>query len=483
VKGGSKDHKKRLNPCIWGCMGCSVILVGMVALASIGIREAIKEIGKSAGGLSGTAQLTSLERVPGGILRRDLTGRQWMEVHSLQWRDDNRLCYSAIKMPGFDDMMGFSRTGMFVPFWDEEEMEKQGIAMASAFLSNPVQECDLQRGSNEAALDVPESVIIDYDGMAWSPDATRVAVSVVPIDMFMETRDKDTDNTLYVVNMRDAPQWTKLGEGTWPEWSADGRWIAFTRPGKGEKWERWVIRADGTGERRLPADACMVRGWGMDGDASTELYAMVHDEDAEEGFPYGITVVPLDGGKVTKTELRGDRVKLGALSEFERGFTKRRKDKAGQTFTSVGAVELSSGRVRWLSKNVPGSWECMGEILDGRGLVLVPWNRRESAAERKADKGTPTPAGEPSASGKQAQQDAFDSECRSAGVFSAIDGKLRDVPGLESDVRVSPDGKRLAWVAATEGRMYGVVPIPMADITVLDILYPEELIRGSANAQ
>jgi TolB protein len=69
---------------------------------------------------------------------------------------------------------------------------------------------------------------------------------------------QENEERLFVMPMdgSEAPRRLRPGPGTVPRWSPDGRWIAFS-PDRGYLGGVLVVRADGTGERRLAAQG----GW------------------------------------------------------------------------------------------------------------------------------------------------------------------------------------------------------------------------------
>jgi len=460
VEKQQRSARKPLHPLIWGCAGCSTIVLAFVILGAIGVRAAIKQIGASDRAKREAGVTCSLRRVPGGVLRSSITDEEWVELQSLQWRDNDRLTYTAMKMPSMGQIMAMSQPGMVVPFWDEEEMEKQGIRMAGMFLDNPVRQYDFAQAADTAIFDAPENMIIDcYHGPAWSPDGNRVVVALSPLDMVMEMAGADVDTTLYLFSPGNAQEWTKLTAGRWPQWSPDGRWITYWRSEEQKKRGLYIIAPDGAGERRI-CTAHKIWGWEMADGVCTGVYLRIRLEYDTEDSPWEIRYVRLADGESKKIKPHGKLEKLGPLCPGERGFTKRQESDSGEVFTYIGAVELATGRVRWLRKDLPGSWGCTGEILGGRALVLIPWGRRKSQEASTSEDFDP------------------DTECAGPGVFSAIDGEFREIPGLDESHEISPAGNRMAWEIQTEGRIYGMIPAPAEEIAVLDLIYPDELLTG-----
>ncbi len=450
--------RKPLHPLIWGCTGCSVITLALVILGAIGVGAAIKGIDASDRAKRESGVTCSLSRVPGGVLRSNITDEEWIELQSLQWRDNDRLTYTAMKMPSVAEIMAMSQPQMVVPFWDEEAMEKQGIRMAGMFFDNPVRQYDFAQAADTVILDVPENTIVDYyNGPAWSPQGNRVVVGLSPLDMVMEMADADVETTLYLFSPGNSEAWTKLTTGRWPQWSPDGRWITYWRSEEQKKRGLYMIAPDGAGERRI-STAHRIWGWEMADGVCTGVYLKVHLEYDSKDSPWEIRYVRLADGEKKTIKPHGELQKLGPLSPAERGFTKTQDNDNAEVFTHIGAVELATGSVRWLRKDLPGSWGCTGEVLGGRALVLIPW-------------------GQPKSQGACCSVDSDpDTECGGPGVFSAIDGEFREIPGLDESHEISPAGNRIAWRIQTEGSIYGMVPAPAEEIAVLDLIYPDELL-------
>lgn len=134
----------------------------------------------------------------------------------------------------------------------------------------------------------------------WSTDGKRL--------LFVSNRDGDDELFVMDAAGRNVRQLTRnRGMDLTPQWSRDGRWIAFAsdRGRRGEP-EIWVMRADGSGARRLIAslnhpwqDAQYSPTWSPDG--RRILFAMTQAEGNPELY-----VVAVDGSGLKRlTRTRG----------------------------------------------------------------------------------------------------------------------------------------------------------------------------------
>jgi len=440
-----EDSGKRLHPVTWGCVGCSGIILVIVVVGSVAVRGIIEKMGASEDDLGLSGQRAILERVPGGIVRRELTGGQWLEVSSLAWRGDDSLTYTVIAMPRMSEMMGAAMSVGMTPYGDQDEMRRRSAKMAGAFLSAPVREYDFRNRVDQELVSVPENAFVGLRGLAWSPDGSQLAIAIIPPEHITDTEHTSQDDVLYVMSVGASGGWRKLTSGWWAEWSPDGEWIAFRRDGGKDEKGYYVIRSDGFGERRVGGK---IWGWTSKDERCVSVYGRRCLDEEKGEFPWELCHVNLADGATRQVEAHAEVERLGPLSPTERGFARRPEAEDGEDVTWVGAIEPADGSVRWLSKNLRGRWFVRAEILDGKALLM---------------NGT---------SGEEMDKDHL-------AVFSTIDGRLRVLPGLVRifDPAVS-GGRRIAWVERREATLYGFVPIPVCDIAVLEITRPEELLTG-----
>lgn len=438
---------KRLHPATWGCVGCSGITLLMVIVGSFALRGIIQDMAASGDDVALTGPRPVLERVPGGVVRRELTGGQWLEVSSLAWRSDDSLTYVPVAMPSMSHIMEAATHVGVTPYTDEEEMRKRTAEVALGFTSAPVREYSFDDAADRELVNVPENTVIGMAGLAWSPDGRKAVVAIVPPDRIMDAEHTSQYDVLYVMSEGEAGGWQKLTTGHWPQWSPDGEWMAFWRCGQKDKIGSYVIRSDGSGERRVRSS---IWGWTTKDGRCVSVYGKTWLEGERGTSAWELRHVSLADGATRQIKPHGEVERLGALSETERGFLRRDDQDPENVIAWVGAIEPASGHVRWLSKNLGRRWSIRAEILGGKALLMSRRSRQDEDGGR--DK---------------------------LAVFSMIDGRLRELPRLgDSYHRMISRGTRIAWVERREATLYGFVPIPVCDIAVLEITRPEELLTG-----
>jgi hypothetical protein len=84
---------------------------------------------------------------------------------------------------------------------------------------------------------------------SWSPDSRRIAFS-------LDTRPRGGHYMTYVATASGSGTPELLGEGTWPAWSPDGRWIAYksVTPNEG----LWTVKPNGSDRVQLGSFRCCI---------------------------------------------------------------------------------------------------------------------------------------------------------------------------------------------------------------------------------
>ena len=486
-------RRKPLSPWVWGCSGCSVIALIALALVTFsGVRLNERLRGESEES-TGASDARALTRVPGGIVRHGVTGGNWATVEGMAFRTVDEITYTAFEMPSYWDMMGASGQGMVMPFWDKEAMVRQGARMVRAMAPSAFRACELSDGTASVIAEVPENMMIAGNGVpVWSAQGTVAIMEFIAFDAFFD--DAQGPMALYTMEPGAGGEWTRLAAGDEPVWSPDGEWAAFTRE-EGSSSTVWRVRADGSDERRLTECAGKVIAWHEKDGECTGAYVWVWSASLVDHVPIGaeapweIVRAPLEEGEAETVPIKDVGVRLGVVSATERVFARRLGDAMGDhARTLFGVVDYMTGELRWLGGGVKGHWDCTARILGDRGILVMPF---PAAA---TDSG-----GVPEDGWDESDDDDDDGGCSTCGgschvrpqepdaepwgVLSALDGRLRHTLSMRGEPVASPDGSRIAWVTEREGEYMGLLPMPMEDIAVFDILYPNELLSGPADVE
>jgi Tol biopolymer transport system component len=166
-------------------------------------------------------------------------------VSTFVWRVPQRLTHGALCTASnyFDSQGGspaWSPDGTTIAFRKgAHTWEGKGIWLVRA------------DGSGLRRLSHPSSCYGD-DNPSWSPDGKRLVV--------------DDGHGISVIDVTDGSRIKLLGRGNYPDWSHDGRWIAFASGGL-DKTRLFVVRADGMGARRIDTGDTQVffPSWSADG--------------------------------------------------------------------------------------------------------------------------------------------------------------------------------------------------------------------------
>lgn len=110
-------------------------------------------------------------------------------------------------------------------------------------------------GSGAATAVTHESLLDAYPD--WSPDGSQIAfVSPMPGHSVVGVVNSDGSNRRDIGDL----DWT----GNYPAWSPDGCCIAFSSAREDQNWDIFVMRADGSGIRRLTTAASIDGDFGID---------------------------------------------------------------------------------------------------------------------------------------------------------------------------------------------------------------------------
>ena len=515
------SQKKPLSPWVWGCSGCSIIVLILLAAGTYAGVKLNDKLAEEVSERADAADARAVSRVPGGIVRVGATGGDWASVMGVAFRTRDEVTYTAFEMPSFGKIMGSGGGAMVMPFWDEEAMARQGAKMTGKMFDSALRGCDLSDGSTRVVADVPENMMAGEGGPVWNAQGTVAIAELIAFDALFETDSSLTSEALYTMEPGAGGEWTKLTLGLRPRWSPDGEWIAFSRSSASQTTV-WCIRSDGSGERQLLGRGGRVLGWDETDGVCTAVFLQVWNDDepvAAEPEPTPMPVaaerkpvpaaaeperrafsgdllrIPLTGGETTQVAITDTGERFGPLSPHERVFADYGGgdggDGTGGECTYFGVIDITTGRVRWLGSGVTGSWACEAILLGHRGILArpcygssgrggVPMDDQCEAAPHEADEdddsGCSTCCGS-----TQARPEEPDAE--PWGVVSALDGKLRHTAAMRGTPVTTADGQRVAWVNQREGAYMTFLPMPIEDIAVFDILYPDELLTGPADVQ
>jgi dipeptidyl aminopeptidase/acylaminoacyl peptidase len=244
-----------------------------------------------------------------------------------------------------------------------------------------------------------------------SPDGSRLLYTVTELDW----DDNERDTRLWIANVdgSDARPFTaEEGDGS-PEWSPDGRWIAFTRRAgddvdgddeNGDGRQLWLIRTDGGEARQLTKHPTSIRSfeWSPDSDrivfVANDTLSDDEEEAREDGYdaifvnegPNGqrrgsysnLWWVPLDFDDADARPItEGDRL-IGDFAISPDGqhvaFTFRTENHRNDGYRSeIALVDVEGGEIRQITDNAaPESsiaWHPDSERLLFRAPDLETW--------------------------------------------------------------------------------------------------------------
>ena len=460
------EGKRSWHPTVRCCGGCGlgvVIAVGLMAFA-------LQRYGVGTG--SGEP-VRVIERVRGGVVRSYpiRVKREVLSTDGLGFRTRETVTFcprEVLGLSGLLEVWAYVRRGPWRAGNEWEDADGRGV-----FDQVAVRQCDLQSGALTTVMTrLQPDRCVDGEEHSWSPDGTRAVLSGIRLRCSAGEAEEVRDvlpsvgaNMLCIFTPgTDGGDWQELTEGHNPCWSADGNRIFFQR-GHWDDQSFHCIRPDGTDERRLnEGRGTLLLDDAPEGGTLKRVHFLAEIDDTEAFPPFELLHIPLDGGDATSVAIRDVGLREGPLTEHEYLVTDPPRLRRSDTDPRgpVAALDLETGQMRRLRDDLPGAWHPVRVIADGRGVVV------RGTVHPKVEGYERFPDGSYSGSGVWA-------------VFSLIDGKLRRLCAKTDDVAFTDDLTRMAWVeGATEAEPWQDQDY---ELKVLDLIYPEELLTGPADAE
>lgn len=296
------------------------------------------------------------------------------------------------------------------------------VAIAWALLANPAFAADDRFGPDDL------SRLAEVAAPAFSPDGRQIAYSVTVTNAEADKKQSDLWRVAWDGGAPKALTHTPSSSEWLPQWSQDGRWLAFLadRGGEDAQTQVWVMPSDGGEARqvtRLP-EGVEDYAWSPDG---RRLAVIAWDPERPEGTPKPKNSPPIVIGRYQ-------------FKEDGTGYlTARRKHLYVVDIDSGKATLLTSGQH---DEQLP-SWS-----PDGRTIAYV--TKRGDDPDRHLNYDIYLVA--PEAGAKERQLTTFPG--------SDLD------PYWETRPSWSPDGRRIAYLQSGEDRWIYYAPWQLAVIDV-----------------
>jgi TolB protein len=215
---------------------------------------------------------------------------------------------------------------------------------------------------------------------SWSPDGRRIAYTQA--NGGKNALGQDTLE-IYVMNV-DGSGKRKLTENKGmdderPSWSPDSRWILFTRGGIGNAYDVFVIRPDGTDERRVTRTGdSHSSGWSPNGNriVFTRIARTLRSTAA------GIYIVKADGRQARRLT-RGDQDYEPTWSPDGRWILFTRQSSPGVGIVIAAAESTARHRLTKHVNDLGPTWSPDGrKIAFERGAEIWVMNRDGTGLHR-----------------------------------------------------------------------------------------------------
>ncbi|MBK7908350.1 MAG: S9 family peptidase [Gemmatimonadetes bacterium] len=311
---------------------------------------------------------------------------------------------------------------------------------------------------------------------AMSPDGKLVAFTVTTVN----ERENRRHNEVWVVSTTggDPMRYTAPAtESSNPRFSPDGKWLFFSSQRSGGTGNTWAIRMDAPGgEATQPADypagswprdgkfaafSATVTTEGQGGPRADSSRADPYAKMAPMARPpYGAITRPVDPSRFDGRHITETRYKANGQG-FLPGPREARVIRPEQIFTQVpGAKRVQVTDTRYSHRSVTVS-------PDGKWIAFIADVdlRSDSVVARTADSLALLPY--------DAARDEVDRNLNDIYVIPVAGGtprKVATIPGAESDLAWSPDGRRIAFIHRP-GRVkqahLGVLDVASGQVTPL----------------
>jgi Tol biopolymer transport system component/DNA-binding winged helix-turn-helix (wHTH) protein len=351
------------------------------------------------------------------------------------------------------------------------------IGVSAAFAPNPwrTEEPSTRLGT------VPSvTLVTTYPGEettpSLSPDGTRIAFS-------WEGESGNRDIYVTQIGTRARARLTSSTEGTdhYPAWSPDGDHIAFVRQHDASRFDVFVIPSIGGTERKLVSgerewisvDGFPLLAWTPD---CRQLWFTTRHGDATDGPSYGLHRLMLATGEVQSVALGGDERSYDTSPAISPDGTwvafvrYRRGERLNQIMLQLLGPDFTpTGEPRVIAGLEPGLYHSLAWAPGGVALRFVNGGQ---ILEWEMDGATRVlHTASPQVSMGAVAMGSYGATTRAAVVTRRVDTDIFALPldpvthaaaglpeprvrstAIEQHPRISPDGKRLAFVSDRSGR-------------------------------
>jgi TolB protein len=180
----------------------------------------------------------------------------------------------------------------------------------------------------------------------WSPDGKTIAfMSIRDGEVWVALMDADGSNQIL------------LAEGVTPDWSPDGKQIAFSRPDDKQVVQIWVINADGSGLRQITQTSTSKIGPSWSPDGREMVFILPRNPSSPSDPQPEIGIMNSDGTneRVLTTEDRINTDGKGTVCETANDANAPAWSPVDNRITIWSGIENQYGQVWVINSNGTGS--------------------------------------------------------------------------------------------------------------------------------